>query len=178
MVRSALRLFSNQELLGRGETVAFLTPEAPIPSARAVSDLLAPSDDLKGKVALVVGASRGLGAMLTTALASQGCTVVANFNRSESEAYRLKKSLADAPGEVVLVKGDAADLAWCEQLKSRLSQQFGRLDFLLCNACPSLLPLQLEPKMVGRINSYVSHALALVSVPLSVFLKLIEERAG
>jgi NAD(P)-dependent dehydrogenase (short-subunit alcohol dehydrogenase family)/acyl dehydratase len=178
MVRSELRLLSGEQLLGKGQSLAFLNPESPVSSIGTVSNLLAPSDDLKGKVALVVGASRGLGAMLTAALASQGCSVFANFNRSESEAVRLKESLAGSSGEVFLVKGDAADLVWCEQLRDRISQEFGCLNFLFCNASPSILPLQLEPKMVGRINSYVSDALALVSVPLSVFLKSIEERSG
>src|SRR5262249_36957537 len=155
-----------------GESLAFLSPESPGGSVRGVSNLLAPSDGLKGKVALVVGGSRGLGAMLTAARGRQGWHVLGKFNHRETQAHHLKECLVHVTGEVILVKGDAADLAWCEQLRARISDEFGHLDFLFCNACPSILPLQLEPKMVGRINSYVSQALALVSVPLSAFLKL------
>jgi NAD(P)-dependent dehydrogenase (short-subunit alcohol dehydrogenase family) len=177
-VRSKLQLFSGDRLAATGEIRAFVVPENRNGSVGALSALLHESDKLKGKVALVVGASRGLGAMLAAALALQGCTVIANFNHSESEARRLQEALAGASGRVVLAKGDAANLAWCEELKTLISHEFDRLDFLVCSACPSLLSLRLEPNMVARINSYVGNALALVSVPLSVFLRLLAEKSG
>ena len=178
LLRSGLRLFAGDQLVGRGEGRAFVLPRSRVGSVSAVATLVPRSDHLKGKVALIVGASRGLGAMLTAAFALQGCTVLANFNRSESEAHRLQEALADAPGRVALAKGDAADLAWCQELEARISHEFGRLDFLICNACPSILPLRLEPNMVRRINSYVGNALALVSVPVSVFSRLLTEKSG
>jgi NAD(P)-dependent dehydrogenase (short-subunit alcohol dehydrogenase family) len=177
-LRSELRLFAGDQLVARGESRAFFMPKNRVGLRSAVEALLPQSNQLGGKVALVIGASRGLGAMLTTALALQGCTVLANFDRSEPEAQQLQESLADASGGVVLAKGDAGDVAWCEQLAVRVSREFGRLDFLICNACPSLLPLRLEPRMVGRINSYVGNALALVSVPMSVFCGLLAEGSG
>jgi len=175
---TSLRLFSENRLIAGGESWAFLTPQRPRASVTTLMKLLPSEPQLKGKVALVVGASRGLGAMLTAALALQGCTVVANFKSSDSDAHRLQESLADAPGKVLLVKGDAANLAWCKELKARIAHEFGQLDFLICNACPSLLALQLEANVVERINTYVSSALALVSVPMSVFLRVIEEGSG
>jgi len=178
MLQSELRLSSGDRLVGKGESWAFLLPKSPVGSVCTIASLLPPSDILKGKVGLVVGASRGLGAMLTAALALQGCTVLANYNRSEPEAQQLTENLANAPGSVTPVKGDAANLASCQELKARVLKEFGRLDFLICNACPSLLPLQLEPSMVGRINSYVNDALPLVSVPLSVFMDLLAENCG
>jgi NAD(P)-dependent dehydrogenase (short-subunit alcohol dehydrogenase family) len=178
LLRSELRLFAGAQLVGRGEGQAFVLPRSRVGSVTTAATLVPPSHQLKGKVALVVGASRGLGAMLTAAFALQGCTVLANFNRSESEAHRLQQALVHAPGRVTLEKGDAADLVWCQELEARVSHEFGRLDFLICNACPSILPLRLEPEMVGRINSYVGSALALVSVPVSVFSRLLNEKSG
>lgn len=175
---SELRLYSGDQLVARGESRAFVIPRNRIGSVSEVEALLPGSDQLRGKVALVVGASRGLGAMLTTGLALQGCSVLANFNRSETEAHRLRESLAKAAGRVVLAKGDAGDLAWCLELEARVVSEFGRLDFLICAACPPLLPLRLEPETVERINSYVGKALALISVPMSVFSKLIGEKSG
>jgi len=177
-LRSELRLFSEGRLVAQGESRAFVTARSRIGSIRALEGLVPRSERLKGKIALVIGASRGLGAMLTTALALQGCTVLANFNQSESAAQRLQETVADAPGKVVLTKGDGADLAWCEELESRITGEFGRLDFLICNACPALLPLTLESKMVGRINSYIGNALALVSVPMSVFCRPVAQNDG
>jgi NAD(P)-dependent dehydrogenase (short-subunit alcohol dehydrogenase family) len=177
-LRSELHLFSGDKLVARGESRAYVIPRRRLGSVKDVAALVSGSGQLRGKVALVVGASRGLGAMLTTALALQGSTVLASFNRSQSEAQRLRESLAGAPGRVVLVQGDAANLTWCGNLGSRISQEFGRLDFLICNACPPLLPFLLEPRMVGRINTYIADALALVSTPLSVFSSMLTEKSG
>ena len=177
-LRSELQLFSEGRLVAKGESRAFVIPKSRVQSVSELASLVPQSEQLKGKVALVVGASRGLGAMISAALVLQGCTVVVNFNRSESEARSLQANLKEAPGSVDLAKGDAADVSWCEQLEERISRQYGRLDFLICNACPALLPLNIEPKTAERINSYVGNAFALVSVPLSVFSKLLAETSG
>jgi NAD(P)-dependent dehydrogenase (short-subunit alcohol dehydrogenase family) len=178
ILHSQLRLFSREEMVGKAESWAFVIPKNRLATAGTLAELLPPSDHLKGRVALVIGASRGLGAMLTMALASQGCTVLANFNRSEAEAHYLVDHLENATGTVKLMKGDASDLACCEEIEVRLSRECGRLDFLICNACPPIPSLQLEPKMVTRINSYFSHALALVSVPMSFFLRVLAKNFG
>jgi NAD(P)-dependent dehydrogenase (short-subunit alcohol dehydrogenase family) len=178
VIVSDLCLLSKNQVVATGESWALLTPRSPRRSVTTVANLLPSEPHLKDKVAIVVGASRGLGAMLTTALALQGCTVLAIFKSSNSEAAHLRESLAFAPGKITLIQGDAADVTWCEELRSRVLREFGQLDFLVCNACPPLLPLQLESKMVERINSYVNYALALVSVPISVFLQLVEEKSG
>lgn len=164
-----------------GTLRAFVLPKNYVGSVSQVAAHLSASAQphaLKGKVALVIGASRGLGAMLATALALQECTVIASYHRAESEANRLVASLAQAPGKVILAKGDAADLAWCKQLERQISTQFGRLDFLICNACPSLLPLRLESDMVTRVNEYIARAVAMVSVPTSVFSTLLGAQEG
>ena len=177
-LRSKVRLCSGKQSIAAGEIRAFIIPRPRTGSVSTLTRFLPESDRLKDKVALVVGASRGLGAMLTAALTLQGCTAIAVFKHSESEALRLREALENAPGKVVLVKGDAADIAWCQELKTRISGEFGRLDFLVCSACPSLLPLRLESQTVDRINSYVGNALSLVSVPLAAFLGLLAEKAG
>jgi NAD(P)-dependent dehydrogenase (short-subunit alcohol dehydrogenase family) len=139
-------------------------------SNRAIEALVPRSSVLEGKVALIVGASRGLGAAITRALALQGCAVWASFARCEAEANELKKSLAGAPGDVTLFQGDAGDLDLCRALERRISDEHGKLDFLVCNACPAPLPLWIEPGAARRLNEYVSRSLALVSVPMAVFL--------
>ena len=178
VLRSNLRLFSADQMVATGESWSFVTPRSPRGSVTTVASLLPPEPRLTKKVALVIGASRGLGAMLTAALALQGCTVLANFKSSDADAQRLQETLGNAPGKVSLIKGDAANVTWCEKLKARVVDEFGRLDVLICNACPPLLPLSLEPKMVERINCYVGKAVPLVSVPLSLFLGLVDEANG
>jgi len=175
---SDLQFFAAGELAAEGQSSSVLMPARATRSANAVRPFLVPTDCFKGKVALVIGASRGLGAMLTSALAMQACTVWGNFNRSASEAELLRGSLADASGEVILAQGNAASLEWCAALECRIRREYGRLDILICNACPPLLPLQLESAMVARVNSYLADAMALASIPMSVFMGLVEESAG
>jgi NAD(P)-dependent dehydrogenase (short-subunit alcohol dehydrogenase family) len=118
-----------------------------------------------------MGASRGLGASLTKALVRQGCTVLANYQHSEEEARKL-------PREAIRVQGDAGDLDACRALDQRIAAQYGRLDFLVCNACPAPLPLRLEADTVDRINAYVGQGLALATVPMAVFLDRIAQSRG
>ncbi|HEX6288923.1 MAG TPA: SDR family NAD(P)-dependent oxidoreductase [Herpetosiphonaceae bacterium] len=162
----------------KGELRAFVLPEA-----RGLLD--APferSERLAGRVALVIGASRGLGARLAQALALQGCTVVANFQRSAAEAEQLQRQLGpegtDAPGKVVLLQGDGGDAAWCAAARQRVLADYGRLDMLICNASPALVPLWLDPGALERIHDYVARSLALVSTPLAVFLETLSEHDG
>jgi NAD(P)-dependent dehydrogenase (short-subunit alcohol dehydrogenase family) len=160
--------------IARGELRAFVLPEAPglrdVPFQR--------SESLAGNVALVIGASRGLGARLVQALALQGCTVVANFQYSAAEAEQLKQQLADAPGKVALLQGDGGDAAWCAAARARILADYGRLDMLICNASPALIPLWLDPAALDRIHDYIGRSVALVSTPLAFFLELLSQSHG
>src|SRR5215472_12828 len=178
MLASELHLSASGVPIATGELHSLLMPESPTTSVAKLEELLSASVSLKGRVALVIGASRGLGAALTTALVLKGCTVLANFDRSEQEARRLLESLKNTAGRIVLTKGDAGDVSYCTQLQCTVDKEFGRLDFLFCNACPPLRPDQIEPSTIERINSYLKDALALVSVPMAVFLKNMEASSG
>jgi NAD(P)-dependent dehydrogenase (short-subunit alcohol dehydrogenase family) len=52
-------------------------------------------------------------------------------------------------------------------------REHGRLDFLICNACPPVLPLRLEPNAGGRIATYIDSAVSLTLAPLCEFLELL-----
>jgi NAD(P)-dependent dehydrogenase (short-subunit alcohol dehydrogenase family) len=177
-----LRLSAQMEVgsttLATADIRAFLRPESPVSQSQTITELLPTSDRLQGKVALVIGGSRGLGAAITIALAQQGCTTIVNFHRSAAEATTLQQSLQDAPGEVVLLQGDAADGTWCGIALEKIETTYGRLDFLICNACPPILPLWLEPTALPRIHSYIEKSLALMSTPMATFLNLLSAHGG
>lgn len=134
--------------------------------------------DLKGKTALLIGASRGLGAALCHILTQCGCTVLANYQSSESAAKELQDELKHHPGQMLLCQGDASSPDWCEKIKDSIEKDCGKLDILICNACPPLLPLWIEPKKITRVNQYVSQSLSLVSNPFAFFLGLLSESKG
>jgi NAD(P)-dependent dehydrogenase (short-subunit alcohol dehydrogenase family) len=74
--------------------------------------------------------------------------------------------------------GDAANRHALQRLQERVYREHGRLDFLICNACPPVLPLRLEPNAAERIGAYVHHALSLTLTPLCYFLGLLNESNG
>lgn len=136
------------------------------------------SSILKGKVALVTGASRGLGSAITKSLVMRGCTVLVNYFSSHKEAEELKENLKDTEGKVVLVPGDISDLDYCEKLKDQIEKEFGKLDYLILNATPSLLPLWLEPSGLQRIHDYLIRSIKISSVPMAVFNELLSKSSG
>jgi NAD(P)-dependent dehydrogenase (short-subunit alcohol dehydrogenase family) len=140
--------------------------------------LLPENQSLRGKVAVVVGGSRGLGAATALALALRGATVYAIYQHSEEQAKRLRTTAAGAPGEIMPVQGDAADAAWCQDLLAHINQRHEGLDILVCNACPSIQPLSFTPETLERVHRFVNESVAMVSVPMSVFLPALEKKAG
>lgn len=170
LLRIGAELSVGGETLARGELRSFVRPDA---TDAALTNIGAETrgpltSDLAGKVALIVGASRGLGAALALALARRGSTVFASFLLNRAEAEKLR-NLPDISGRIVLLQGDAGCLEWCEEMREIIAREAGRLDYLVCNACPALRPLRVEPGAVRRINDYVAQSLALVSTPMSVF---------
>lgn len=157
---------------------AFVRQDSPQSTPRRLVDFLPPSDDLKGRLALVIGGSRGLGAAVTQALASQGCSVLLSYHHSTTEAERVRASLGERSALIELVQGDAADISWCLSVRERIRKQHGGLDMLVCNASPPIRPLAFAPEKFGQFQDFLTRSLALVSVPMSTFLNMLAEKAG
>jgi NAD(P)-dependent dehydrogenase (short-subunit alcohol dehydrogenase family) len=178
LIRISADLSHDQALITSADLKTFVRQNSPVTSNATIESIMPRSEALNGNVALVVGASRGLGASVSQFLSLQGGTVLVNFHKSRAEAERLKGSLSDASGEIVLLQGDSSDLSVCREMGRGIAEGYKRLDFLVCNACPPLLPLYLEPDAVHRINEYVGKSLSLVSSPMSVFLHALSATRG
>jgi NAD(P)-dependent dehydrogenase (short-subunit alcohol dehydrogenase family)/acyl dehydratase len=178
LVTASATVRCGTQLVASVEIAAFVR-EAVSNSALTEINALCPSSSaLKGQVALVIGASRGLGAAITQGLALQGCSVVANYARSGREAVELRESLRDTPGSVLLEQGNAMDVTWCAGLRDRLISKYGRLDYLISSASPPLLPLWVESEAVSRVVSYVADSLKLVLSPLATCLEPLAKSGG
>lgn len=89
---------------------------------------------LAGKVAVVTGASKGIGAAIAKQLAANGAAVVVNYASSKPGADKVVAEISNAGGKAVAVQADVAKLADIERLFAETKQAFGRLDILVNNA--------------------------------------------
>ena len=164
--------------LARGTLEAFVR-EALAPVSQATLDQALPrSDRMHGKVALVIGGSRGLGASLCHALARSGCRVAIGFQKSAVEAEALRDALGASAEDVMLAQGDASDPAYCQRTADACASRFGRLDALVLSACRPVMPMRLEPETTARLADYVKDNVALVSAPLAACAPLLSQSKG
>lgn len=89
---------------------------------------------LAGKVAIVTGASRGLGRAIAEELAAQGARVVVNYNRSTAAAEAVVAAIGDAGGEATAVQADVSDFTAADYLVKTTLDTYGQIDILVNNA--------------------------------------------
>jgi 3-oxoacyl-[acyl-carrier protein] reductase len=89
---------------------------------------------LAGKVALVTGASRGIGRAIAEDMAANGAKVVVNYHSSEAAAQEVVAGIEAKGGTAVAVKADVSDLPQAQALVKATLDQFGQLDILVNNA--------------------------------------------
>jgi len=89
---------------------------------------------LQGKVAIVTGASRGLGRAIAIKLASLGAKVVVNYRSNTSAAEEVLSLIREAGGEAIPVQADVSIFDDAQRLVKSTLEHFGRLDILVNNA--------------------------------------------
>ena len=89
---------------------------------------------LKGKCAIITGASRGLGKAIALKLASLGANIVLNYRSSEKEALEVENEIKEMGVEVISVKGDISKLEEVENLVAAAKEKFGSIDIMVNNA--------------------------------------------
>src|SRR6266446_8683182 len=92
------------------------------------------SNKLNGKVAVVTGASKGIGAAIAKQLAAEGAKVVVNYSSSKKDADKVVDEIAKDGGKAIAVQANLSKQADIERLFADTKKAFGRLDVLVNNA--------------------------------------------
>jgi NAD(P)-dependent dehydrogenase (short-subunit alcohol dehydrogenase family) len=90
--------------------------------------------DLKGRVALVTGGGRDVGAAISRLLAANGATVAVNYHGSKADAEGVVSDIEKAGGKAKAYQADISDAAVVKQLVANIQADFGGLDILVNNA--------------------------------------------
>jgi 3-oxoacyl-[acyl-carrier protein] reductase len=91
-------------------------------------------EDLKGKIALVTGASTGIGAAVAKAFAARGMRVAVHYNRSAGPAQEVVDAITAAGGEAFALQGDVRDSEAIRRVVRETTARWGGLDILVNNA--------------------------------------------
>jgi 3-oxoacyl-[acyl-carrier protein] reductase len=89
---------------------------------------------LNGKIAIVTGASKGIGAAIAEGLGAAGAAVVVNYGGDKDNASRVVKRIIDSGGRAVAIQGDIAKKSDVENLFSEANKALGTVDVLVNNA--------------------------------------------
>ncbi|WP_101842575.1 3-oxoacyl-ACP reductase [Halobacillus sp. Marseille-P3879] len=93
--------------------------------------------DLKGKIALVTGASRGIGAEIAKAFGEEGAFVIVNYLQNEEKAETVVDHIKNQGGESIALQADVTDEKSVQDLVAKVVDSFGAIDVVVNNALPS-----------------------------------------
>ncbi|MBC2582245.1 elongation factor P 5-aminopentanone reductase [Clostridium sp. DJ247] len=103
-------------------------------------------DNLTGKVAVITGASRGIGRSIAVELAKAGANIVINYKNNEKEAEKTLESVKSFGGFGILIKADVSIYSEAKVLINKSIEYFGKIDILINNAGISKVGLFMDMK--------------------------------
>lgn len=133
-------------------------PDAQPPGHLAPS----PREGFEGKIALITGASRGIGRALALTLAARGATPIINYRRDEDAARDTVAGIERLGASGLAIRADLESVDQIETMFDQVSERFGRLDFFVSNASASnfrpmmeLKPHHLERTFNTNVRAFV-----------------------
>ena len=107
---------------------------------------------MNGKIILVTGGGRGIGAACALLAAQQGYTVCINYRTDDMAAATVAAAIEDAGGSALTIKADVADECEVERMFALIDERFGRIDALINNAGILSTQMRVDQMDAGRIN--------------------------
>ncbi|QQR89138.1 MAG: 3-oxoacyl-ACP reductase FabG [Myxococcales bacterium] len=134
--------------------------------------------DLKERVALVTGGSRGIGRAVCVALAQSGATVVINYQSNEEAARKSAEAIEAVGGSATIVRFDVADADASDAAISELVKKHGRLDILVNNAGIALDNLLLRVKAEEIARTFETNVAGAILCSKSAMRVMMRKKYG
>ena len=132
VVASSIRISLKSKCASAVSNLRTLTPSWQVSFLKKGQKMA--SKKLTGKVGVVTGASKGIGAGIAKYLAREGASVVINYATSKEDAERVVDVIRKEGGKAIAIQGDVANKKDVERLFAETKKAFGRLDILVNNA--------------------------------------------
>lgn len=101
-------------------------------------------EKLQGKIALVTGASRGIGRAIALELAKEGATIIINYSKDEEGALKTLSLINEIGAFGKIIRGDISSYDTCKEIISDIINNFGKIDILINNAGRSHIGLFMD----------------------------------
>jgi len=136
------------------------------------------ANKLAGKVALVTGASKGIGAAIAKALAAEGASVAVNYSSSKMEGEKVAKEISAQGGKAIAIQANVSKPAEIDGLFAATQKALGRLDILVNNAGIARDQLMLRMKRDDWDQVIATNLTAAFALTQAVLKPMIRQKGG
>jgi len=134
--------------------------------------------NFKGKVAIVTGASRGIGKGIAIELAKNGCCVVINYKSNDQEAEKTYKEIREIGAYALIIKGDVSDYEFAKQMVKTTVEKLGKIDILINNAGISKVGLFMDQEPSEWNNILDVNLKGAINCSHNVVKEMIKQKSG